>query len=126
VQDYLIRIKHYQITKTKSLKMQFQITIIVMVLMQIIASDLIGWNRTRNTAHKHMLVRNKIGNSAFLDQYRQFYQIQKLKCAVAKNIRKRSAEQSVKKPRQNQLKSDQFNRQKNFRKFHTHSVEISS
>ena len=87
--------------------MQFQITI-VMVLMQITAGDLIGWNRTRNTAHKHMLVRNKIGNSGFLDQYHQFYQIHKLKSAVAKNIRKRSAEhpedKSIKKPTQNQLK----------------------
>ena len=87
--------------------------------MQIAAGDLIGWNRTRNTAHKHMLVRNKIGNSALLDQYRKFYQIRKLKEAVAKNIRKRSADpledEVTEKPK---LKSSRSNRFQKFRKFH--------
>ena len=72
--------------------MQFKI-IIVLALMQIAAGDLIGWNRTRNTAHKHMMVRNKIGDTALIDQYRQFYRLQKLHSAVVKNIKKRSVDQ---------------------------------
>ena len=99
--------------------MQFKITI-VMILMHFVTGDLIGWNRTRNTAHKHMLVRNKIGNSALLNQYRQFYQIQKLKSAVVKNKRKRSTNQSnALDQQQHKQKSGRLNRFANFRKFHT-------
>ena len=92
-----------------------------MILMHLVTGDLIGWNRTRNTAHKHMLVRNKIGNSALLNQYRQFYQIQKLKSAVVKNKRKRSTIQSnvLDQNQQQQRKSGRLNRFANFRKFHT-------
>ena len=111
---------HKNINHIKVLKMQFQITFLL-VLMQIAAGDLIGWNRTRNTAHKHMLVRNKIGNSAILDQYRQFYKIQKLKSAVVRNIRKRSAvqpeDEPIEKPT-HQSKSGRLNRLKKFRNFH--------
>ena len=94
-----------------------------MILMHLVKGDLIGWNRTRNTAHKHMLVRNKIGNSALLNQYRQFYQIQKLKSAVVKNKRKRSTDQSNAGDRhqhqqQHKQKSGRFNRLASFRNFH--------
>ena len=98
--------------------MQFKI-VIVLALMQIAAGDLIGWNRTRNTAHKHMLVRNKIGDSALVDQYRQFYRLQKLHSAVVKNIKKRSVDQvddeHSEKPKK---KNGRLNRFRNFRKFH--------
>ena len=102
--------------------MQFKI-IIVLALMQIAAGDLIGWNRTRNTAHKHMLVRNKIGDSALVDQYRQFYRLQKLHSAVVKNIKKRSVDQvdaePAEEPKQEpKKKNGRLNRFRNFRKFH--------
>ena len=105
--------------------MQFKI-VIVLALMQIAAGDLIGWNRTRNTAHKHMLVRNKIGDSALVDQYRQFYRHQKLHSAVVKNIKKRSVDQVDAEPEQAaeeskqepKKKSGRLNRFRNFRKFH--------
>ena len=106
----------------QTLKMQFKI-VIVFALMQIAAGDLIGWNRTRNTAHKHMMVRNKIGDSALVDQYREFYRLQKLHSAVVKNIKKRSVdqvddEQSEKSKQQPKKKNVRLNRFRNFRKFH--------
>ena len=100
--------------------MQFKI-VIVLALMQIAAGDLIGWNRTRNTAHKHMMVRNKIGDSALVDQYRAFYRLQKLHSAVKKNIKKRSVDQvddiehSEKPKQQPKKKNGRLNR---FRRFH--------
>ena len=125
-QDYLIRNRVRKIIpkNLKASKMQFKIAII-MVLMQIAAGDLIGWNRTRNTAHKHMLVRNKFGNTGLIDQYRQFYKIQKLRSAVVKNIKKRSADQLEDEPantaeqkQQQKVKTGRSNRFRNFRKFH--------
>ena len=71
------------------LKMRFHIAI-VMIIMSITAGDLIGWNRTRNTAHKHMFVRNKVDTIALLNQYRNFQKIQKLNSLVVKNIGKRA------------------------------------
>ena len=75
-------------------KMKLQLIIVVIfAIIHIAAGDLIGWNRGRNTAHKHMLVRNKIGNSQIIDQYLQFYnnrnKLQKLQAAIKKNIRTR-------------------------------------
>ena len=102
--------------------MQFKI-VIVLALMQIAAGDLIGWNRSRNTAHKHMMVRNKIGDSVLVDQYRAFYRLQKLHSAIVKNIKKRSIDQvddehSEKQKQQPKKKNGRLNRFRNFKKFH--------
>lgn len=52
--------------------------IIILILTQIAAGDLIGFNRARNTVEKYMFLRNKIHRKSLVEQYREFYEIQKL------------------------------------------------
>ena len=53
--------------------------IFIVILTKIAAADLIGFNRARNTVEKWMFLRNKIDTKSLIDQYRKFYEIQKLK-----------------------------------------------
>ena len=53
--------------------------IFVFILTKIAAGDLIGFNRARNTVEKYMFLRNKIDKKSLIEQYREFYEIQKLK-----------------------------------------------
>ena len=53
--------------------------IFVLILTKIAAGDLIGFNRARNTVEKYMFLRNKIDKKSLIEQYREFYEIQKLK-----------------------------------------------
>ena len=99
--------------------MRFHIAV-VMIIMSITAGDLIGWNRTRNTAHKHMFVRNKVDTTALLYQYRNFQKIQKLSSLVVKNIEKRAADKNAgAEQQQEKQKRGRFNRRATFRKFHS-------
>ena len=52
--------------------------IFILILTQIAAGDLIGFNRARNTVEKYMFLRNKIHRKSLVEQYREFYEIQKL------------------------------------------------
>ena len=51
--------------------------IFIFILTQIAAGDLIGFNRARNTVEKYMFLRNKIHRKSLVEQYREFYEIQK-------------------------------------------------
>ena len=51
----------------------------VIICTKIAAGDLIGFNRARNTVEKYMFLRNKIDKKSLIEQYREFYEIQKLK-----------------------------------------------
>ena len=53
--------------------------IFIVILTKIAAGDLIGFNRARNTVEKWMFLRNKIDTKSLIDQYRKFYETQKLK-----------------------------------------------
>ena len=99
--------------------MRFHIAV-VMIIMSITAGDLISWNRTRNTAHKHMFERNKVVTPALLQQYRNFQKIQKLNSLVVKNIGKRAADKNARAQQQEEKqKRGRFNRRAAFRKFHS-------
>ena len=52
--------------------------IFILILTQIAVGDLIGFNRARNTVEKYMFLRNKIDRKPLVEQYHEFYKIQKL------------------------------------------------
>ena len=54
--------------------MNFQV-ILAFILLNVAYGDLIGWNRGRNTARKHLSSRYK-SNLQIIDQYLKFYKNQ--------------------------------------------------